>query len=446
MQPPRHKGILIILLGLGACEFLAGQSITSAAREGVNMGSFSATEPYSRSSVSPYVPRETGRRLGRPMGDYQERYLWNDRDLAYMSKDRVIRFSGRLSAGWWYDDNINLSEGGAQNKKVGDSYYNLRPSLDLSISPSDSGLTVAVSYDTDFQWYLGKTVHDIFNQNVGLNVNYDRGGKLRSYLTTTYASIDGGNVDVGDRVQQNIWLLAAGLQYDFTGKLTGGVGFSKELLDYSGHYFPSDSYNTSAYFDYAIGAKTKIGLGANFDYTDVEGGSDYRSYELNFRFSWAPTARLSFNSTFGAMYLESTAGGFSQTTPVATLNLNYDIFGTGKTSATLGVSRSFQPSAVLVNESYFSNDVVLNITQHMTERLQFSLGLGYEFADYQATAARINASREDNFYFIRPTLTYAICRSLSSSLFYQFSKDDSTGFGSSSFERNAAGVMVNYAF
>jgi uncharacterized protein (PEP-CTERM system associated) len=146
------------------------------------------------------------------------------------------------------------------------------------------------------------------------------------------------------------------------------------------------------------------------------------------------------------MYLESAAGGFSQTTPVATLNLNYDIFGTGKTSATLGVSRSFQPSAVLVNQSYFSNDVVLNLTQHVTERIQVSLGVGYEFADYQATAANVNASREDNFYFIRPTLTYALSRGFSSSLFYQFSKDDSTGFGASSFERNSAGVMLNYAF
>jgi hypothetical protein len=200
--------------------------------------------------------------------------------------------STRLSAGWWYDDNINLSEGGAQNKKVGDSYYNLRPSLDLSISPPGSGVKVAVSYDTDFQWYLGKAVDDIFNQQVGLNINFDRGGRLRWYLISTYASVDGGNVDVGDRVQQNNWLLSAGMQYDLTGKVTVGVNFSKELLDYAGHYFPSDSYNSAAYFDYAIGAKTKVGLGANFDYTSIDGGSDYRTYELNLRFSWAPTARL----------------------------------------------------------------------------------------------------------------------------------------------------------
>ena len=117
-----------------------------------------------------------------------------------------------------------------------------------------------------------------------------------------------------------------------------------------------------------------------------------------------------------------------------------------KTSATLGVGRSFHPSASLANQSYFSNDVVLSVTQHVTERVMFSLATGYEFADYEATAANVIATREDNFYFIRPTVTYAISRSLSSSFFYQFSKDDSTGNGASSFERNSAGVMLNYAF
>ena len=101
---------------------------------------------------------------------------------------------------------------------------------------------------------------------------------------------------------------------------------------------------------------------------------------------------------------------------------------------------------MLQNQSYFANDVVLNFSQHVTEKTQASLALGYEFADYQATAADITATRRDNFFYIRPNITYAISRKLSSSLFYQLTKDDSTGNGASSFERNSAGVMLNYAF
>ena len=96
---------------------------------------------------------------------------------------------------------------------------------------------------------------------------------------------------------------------------------------------------------------------------------------------------------------------------------------------------------MLVNQSYFSNNVVLNLTQHVSEKTQFSLALGYEFAPYTATAANVIATRRDNFFYVRPNITYAFGRSLSSSLFYQLS-----GFGASSFERNSAGIMLNYAF
>jgi hypothetical protein len=449
-QRSLHRAKLAGLLGFALLGpgFLSGQAPPSA-REGINLGTFN-TAPIqpSRSALNTSVSAEPGRPLGTPLNDYKEQYHWSDSDLVYMSSTRAVRLSARVSAGWWYDDNITLSNGGAQTPKVADSYFNLRPSLDLSLTPPGSGLTATITYDMDFQWYLHQGSDDVFNQHVGLNFNFDQGqgGKLRWYLNTNYSSIDGGNVDIGDRVQQNVANLYAGVQYDMTGKLTLGLGTSIALMDYAGHFFPSNNFNGSAYFDYAVTAKTKLGLGTSYAYTAVNGGTNFEDYQLNLRFSWAPTSRLSFNSTVGAMYLESVDGDFSDTTPVATLDLNYDIFGTGKTSATLAFNRSLQPSAVLANQSYFSNDVVLNFTQHVTERTQASLALGYEFAEYRATAANVTATRRDNFFYIRPNLTYAISRSLSSSLFYQLSKDDSTGNGASSFERNSAGVMLNYAF
>ncbi len=440
----RILGFALLLPG-----FLIAQAPPSA-RDGINLGTFnSAPIQPSRSSLNgPVFVAEMGRSVGAPMNDYKEQYHWSEQDLVYISASRSLRLSGRVSAGWWYDDNINLANGSTQDKKVADSYYNLRPSLDLTWSPPGSGLTATVAYDMDFQWYLGKKSDDVFNQHVGVNLNYDKGagGKLRCYLNAGYSSIDGGNVDIGDRVQQNVLNASTGLQYDVTGKLTLGLMFGVSVMDYPGGFFPSDSYNGSAYFDYAVTAKTKVGVGASYEYTTVTGGTNYQDYQLNLRFSWAPTSRLSFSSTFGAMYLESASGDFSDTTPVATIDLNYDIFGNGKTSATLAFIRDFQPSAVLENQSYFSNNVVLNFTQHVTERTQASLAFGYEFASYQATAADVNATRRDNFFYIRPNITYAISRSLSSSLFYQLSKDDSTGNGASSFERNSAGVMLNYAF
>jgi len=450
LQPPsRGKSIRFLGLVLLIPGYLLGQEALPCARDAIDLGTFSSRRSQvSRSSLNAPVAAEPGRAVGTPLDEFKEQYHWSDQDLAYMSSSRIWRLSARISGGWWYDDNINLAGPGADYKKEADSYFNLRPSLDLTLTPPGWGLVATISYDMDFQWYLDQKSDNVFNQHVGLNLNYDQGagGKLRWYLNANYASVDGGNVDIGDRVQQNGANLTGGLQYDLTGKLTLGLGFGADLLDYTGDFFPSNSYRGNAYFDYAIAPKTKIGLGASYNYTVVDGGTDYQYYELNFRWSWAPTSRLSFNSTLGGMYLQSVGGGFSDFTPVATLDLNYDIFGTGKTSATLAFNRSFHPSALMMNQSYFSNNVVLTFTQHVSERIMATLALGYEFADYRATAAHVTATREDNFFFIRPNITYAISRSLSASIFYQLSKDDSTGFGSQSFERNSAGIMLNYAF
>ena len=383
------------------------------------------------------------RSAGSPLD--KQGYQWSSEDLAYMSQPRIWNLTAVVSAGWWYDDNIYLSGPGSETDKTGDGYYNLRPSLNFAYGPNSWGLACAVSYDMDFQWYNGGEVDNTFNQSVGLQLSWT-GARTRVYVSTAYTAIDGGNVDIGDRVQQNDMYLNSGVSYDLTAKTTLGVTFSTVLLDYSGDFFNSNTYTSGAYVDYKITAKSTVGLGADYAYTEVDGGVNYQTYDLNLRLGWAATSRLAVFSTVGAQYQETTEGDFSQTSPVFTLGINYDIFGNGKTSASINAYRNYNPSAILQNQAYWSNGVAVSFAQHIAGRTQVAIAAGYEFAEYEPTAANIVATRKDNFYYVRPNVTYAICNTLSSSVFYQFSKDDSSGFGSSSFERNTVGVMLNYAY
>jgi hypothetical protein len=153
---------------------------------------------------------------------------------------------------------------------------------------------------------------------------------------------------------------------------------------------------------------------------------------------------LKVNATLGAQQVESP--GFSQVTPVYNVGINYDILGDGKTSANLSTYRSYHASAQLRNQAYWSNGVVVSASRQIGSRTQFLLALGYEFADYSATAAGVTATREDSFYYIRPQISIALTTHAGISLYYQYSKDDSTGFGASSFESNSVGVMANLSF
>ena len=186
----RGKSIAVLGLALLVPGILLAQAQPSA-RDGIDLGTFSSQRnQVSRSSLTAPVVAEAGRPVGTPLGDFKEQYQWSDQDLAYMSSTRIWKLSARVSAGWWYDDNINLANGSTAHPKVADSYFNLRPSLDLTLTPPGWGLTATINYDMDFQWYLDQKSDDVFNQHVGLNLNYDQGagGKLRWYLNTGYSS------------------------------------------------------------------------------------------------------------------------------------------------------------------------------------------------------------------------------------------------------------------
>jgi len=414
-------------------------------REGMNLGPFPTMPRLPTANPADQSTSVQSGATSQPAVD-KNSYQWSREDLAYLAKPGLWKISGRISAGWWYDDNIYLTQtGNSQTQKTGSGYYNLRPSFDVTYGPNDWGLACAISYDMDFQWYDDSKVDNTFNQGVGLQVSWT-GARTRIYASTAYSSVDGGNVDIGSRVQQNDMYLNSGITYDLSAKVSIGLSFGTELLDYSGDFFSSNSYTIGAFADYHITPKTSVGLGSSYGFTEVEGGVNYNTYGVDLRFNWAATGRLSVSATGGVQDIESTQGDFSDVTPTATLTINYDIFGNGKTSAGLNFYRSYHPSALLQNQAYWANGVALNLSQQVAERTQVAVALGYEFASYTATAADIVATRRDNYYYIRPNVTYALSNRISCSIFYQFSKDDSTGFGSASFERNEVGVMLNYAF
>jgi uncharacterized protein (PEP-CTERM system associated) len=150
--------------------------------------------------------------------------------------------------------------------------------------------------------------------------------------------------------------------------------------------------------------------------------------------------------TLGAQKVESAAGNYSDVTPVFLFNFDYDLVGDGKTTARIAAYRNFNPSAQLGNQAYWSNGVVLGVSRQFGARTSVALDVGFEYATYEATAADVIATREDKVYYFRPHVTYAISNRISLSMFYQYSKNDSTGIGESSFERNSIGIMANFVF
>ena len=75
-----------------------------------------------------------------------------------------------------------------------------------------------------------------------------------------------------------------------------------------------------------------------------------------------------------------------------------------------------------------------------------SISGGYENSSYTATASGVTATREDNFFYARPSVQWHVRQWLSLGAFYERSQNFSTGEGARSFGRDRVGLQAALAF
>jgi hypothetical protein len=73
------------------------------------------------------------------------------------------------------------------------------------------------------------------------------------------------------------------------------------------------------------------------------------------------------------------------------------------------------------------------------------LAAGYENSNYFAAADNVNATRDDNYWFIEPSLDVLITRWLSAGVYY-LHREDSSNDDFFSFDDNQVGVRATVRF
>lgn len=435
---------LVLVAFAMCCQTTYAQSPLTAREIGQSVGSYSARATPGLQTPESQLRREMGLRAGDRAGGRgsESEYDWDEQSVSYLVQQRKFHVTGGLSAGWQYDDNLSISDTNAQESAM----VVVEPRVDLQYGPLKSGISAALDYGASLQWYLDRDNDLSVNHHAGLSVSWT-GARLHATLGVGYSSTDGANIDVGDRVQGNTMAAMLNVGYDYSPKTTFGATIGTEILDYSGEYFNSKNYSSTVYVDYSMTAKTNVGLQLGCNNYDVTEGSSSLGYNASLRMRWAATDKFGIHGSVGAESRDYADGG-SDVHPIFDLGIDGDLFSTGSGRTSFGVSTysGYHDSAALRNQGYYSIGVMAHIRQEWSEKLAFALNFGYDFSDYLSTSDETNASRRDNYYYIRPNLTYAFSHRLSFSMFYQYSTNDSQGFGASSYSRSYYGVMANLAF
>ena len=126
----------------------------------------------------------------------------------------------------------------------------------------------------------------------------------------------------------------------------------------------------------------------------------------------------------------------SYATPVFEVGVTHHPFE--GTTINLAAGRRIYNSGFLPNQDFADTYVVGRFQQRLFHRLYFGLGGGYENSDYFATNRNVSAPRNDDYWFIEPSLDVLITRWLSAGVYY-LHREDTSNISFFSFDDNQVG-------
>ena len=128
--------------------------------------------------------------------------------------------------------------------------------------------------------------------------------------------------------------------------------------------------------------------------------------------------------------------------PVYELELNYQPFD-GTTLALNGSLRT-ENSAVLGGQDYYHTSIGISARQRLLQRIYFDLAFGYQHSSYFSTVNGVDASREDDYFYLQPAVELTITRYASIGAYYLHRQNNTISLYE--FYDNQVGLRSSFSF
>jgi hypothetical protein len=378
----------------------------------------------------------------------------NGRPVAETPRRFQYSFSVTMRA--VYDDNINISS----FNRVSDFYFTIEPSITLGLGggDSDSVNSLSLIYRPSLFLFADNSQNDTVQHLIRLQGAHNF-GRLSLSLSEDVQILDGAdlnsisdptghnaNIDVGQRTRHNIFITQLSDSYDLTGKLFLSNSFGFGIDDYpSQAQIGSKNFTGNLFINYNYSEKLVLGLGGTGGYNTVDSSSTDQTYEqANVRLSYRATAKVSLSASGGLEFrqFENNSRGI-YVSPVYDLTASYEPFD--GTAISLSGSRRTENSASLAGQDYASTTISLGVKQRFMQRFYLGLSTGFENSSYFSTVQGVSATRDDNYYYIEPSVDCTITRFWTAGAYY-LHRQNSSSFDFFSFYDNQFGVRTTLTF
>lgn len=345
------------------------------------------------------------------------------------------KFNLGFEAKAYYNDNIFIKP----TNEAHDFVFELAPYIELAWGDyrDKEGSFGGLKYTATGRHYdqhdsLDKVDHDAVLQ---LQIQL---AKTQLNFDFVYKSLSTADFDLASLTQRQIFSGVIGAEYQFTGKTSLEVTVSGAMTDYD-KGLDNQTYFGNLWLNSYVKPKLRLDLGVEAGSLKQQGASEQTYGRVLLRGRYLLTEKLSLRGHVGLDYREFDGGKFNV---VGGLGLTYNPRVT--TQFSLDVGRTISASGSTAGSNILATTVVARFHQEVFQRIRLSLAAGYTNADYaQASFITTGAqSRNDNIYFVTPEISYRIRHWLAFSVFYTYSKNDSTR-DSVSFEDNIVGIRLN---
>lgn len=352
-------------------------------------------------------------------------------------EDSLWRIRPLFSAGVVYDDNIFISE----TDRVGDVIFTFAAGLTFELGDYRNlreNYLLAEYVATGFV-YVNNPQQDAVNQSASLIGQY-RFNKLAVQLESRYQYLTGAEREVGSFATRNLFRNAIRGIYELSPKTELDLELFQQASIYE-QYLNSHNYGIKFGGNYNITPKVALGGETIFGISLADESPNQYYAQLRGRAAYNATGKLAFKTSAGIEIRALEEG--VRISPVFSLRGEYRPFE--NTLIALTGYGNVQSSASISDASYLATGVELSLRQLVFQKITTGFAVGYENDNYFSNTTGSEEGRVDNYFYLRPSVSYNFYKWFSAGVFYEFRQNESTAAGDS-FYNNRVGFELSAQF
>lgn len=347
-----------------------------------------------------------------------------------------VGFGGRASL--FYDDNIFI-----RPEKESDLVWSIAPGINLGMGDyrERKENLLALRYTPTFNFFTDNSDQNSIDHDVVLRGKW-RPGPWTLALSQAYQKFSEPVIDVGNRVERDIYLTDLAVAYEISPKTSVEVGGQQKIADYH-RLISYNEWEALGWLDYRLTPLLRLGAGGSAGWVDVEESANQMYQRGMVRADYTLSELLEFRGSAGIERREYQDNESDDYEGIFTLGGTY--WPRETTSFTLDAFRRPEASVRFRDQNYVLTGFRAGAHQTISEIYTLHLATGYEHAQYNATSEAVIANRKDDYFLIRAGFDWTIRERVVLGVFYLYRQNVSND-AEFEFDNHQGGIEVALKF